>query len=147
MPGDWSDLDCDDLKAPLRPPEVPAPDEVAPLCNLCGLTSVLGHEDSPAAGPHGLIDCTVYGGYESTPGNGYGALDDCTKYTFSLCEFCLDWLFQQFVKPVAISGYAGEGAEQWKPAASRVAEDDWREMKTEFRTEHERRAAARRSRS
>ncbi len=31
----------------------------------------------------------------------------------------------------------------WTPAASRVAKDDWRKMKTEFNAESERRAKAR----
>lgn len=123
---------------------------VEPLCNLCGLTCVLGHDriqDDPGCGPHGLIDQSVSGGYESTAGNGRGALDDMTWYRFSLCEFCLDWLFSQF-KIAIKTGYYGGGCDDdevpaWKPASQRVAEDDWRGMKKEFFEEHARRLSAR----
>lgn len=138
------------------------------LCNLCGLTCNIGPKDSPASGPHGLIDAAVIGGYESTPGNGHGALDDMDRYRFSLCEFCLDWLFSQFKIPVAMDApmndfllQPGESIDDaldkrgwvqimevpqpppWKPAAQRVAEDDWRQWKKEFYEEAARRAAAR----
>ena len=76
--------------------------EQKPLCNLCGLSCVIGPSESPASGPHGLIEATVTGGYESTPGNGCGALDDMVRHSFSLCEFCLDWLFSKFNVPVAV---------------------------------------------
>lgn len=141
------------------------------LCNLCGLSCSLGPKDSPAYGNHGLIDTTVIGGYESTPGNGWGALDDMDRYRFSLCEFCLDWLFSQFKIPVAMDGpmndyllQPGESIEDglnkrgvvqlmevpqpppWKPAAQRVAEDDWRKMKQEFFEEAVKRSNARNNR-
>lgn len=116
-----------------------------PMCNLCGLTCVLGHEGHPSHGPHGLINQAVSGGYESTPGNGYGALDDTTRYRFSLCEFCLDWLFSQFQIPVSVEDYMapGEKIEPWAPAQERVVRDDWRKMKAEFQSEHDRREVAR----
>jgi len=115
------------------------------LCNLCGLSCVLGHQDHDLRRPHGLINQTVRGGYHSTPGNGLGALDDTMSYKFSLCEFCLDWLFSQFKTPVELGCYMGglEEGEVWKPAAQRVEEDDWRAMKEEFRAELEKRNAAR----
>lgn len=107
----------------------------------------------------GLIDCKVSGGYHSTAGNGYGALDDSTSYRFSLCEFCLDWLFDQFKIHPATSNYVadlfkihsatsdyvagGISDEPWKPAAKRVKEDDWRRMKEGFFKEYHRRAALR----
>ncbi len=114
------------------------------LCNLCGLTCSLG------VSPHidrrgGLIEATISGGYESTPGNGYGALDDMTWYKFSLCEFCLDWLFSQFKIPVSTGepGTLAEVVPPWKPAAERVAEDKWRKWKTEFTFEALQRAMVR----
>jgi len=113
-------------------------------CNMCGLLCTLGDEATGA--DYGLINARASGGYESTPGNGHGALDDCTHYTFSLCEFCLDWLFSRFKVPVKVDDYvSGEEAEPWRPAAQRVAEDEWRKMKQEFQTEHDKRAAARKS--
>lgn len=108
-------------------------------CNRCGLSCALGRDENC-----GLINQTVSGGYESTAGNGLGALDDCTRYTFSLCEFCLDWLFAQFKVPVKLDDYMSGGeSEEWRPAAQRVAEDDWRKMKQEFQTEHDKRETAR----
>ena len=146
---------------------VTRPDD--PLCNLCGLTLVLGHPQSPATGPCGLIDAQVIGGYESTPGNGDGALDDMTRYTFSLCEFCLDWLWERFQVPVKTDDpmrdyrlRQGETLEEglermglvslsdddtprpaWRPATQRVTEDEWRKGRDEFYAERDRRAAAR----
>ena len=112
-------------------------------CNLCGLSCVL-HEGKYSE--HcGLIQARVSGGFFSTPGNGGGALDDTTAYTFSLCEFCLDWLFAQFAIPVATTNYmdGNAPADAWRPAAVRVASDDWRGMKAEFTAEAMRRAEAR----
>lgn len=118
------------------------------ICNFCGLSCDLyGSIPEEIREPCGLIDAKVSGGYESTPGNGFGALDDCTQYKFSLCEWCLDWLFQQFQIPPAVNGIgAFSGIEKWKPAAQRVKEDDWRSLKEEFRIEHERRNQARQNR-
>ncbi len=142
--------------------------EKEPLCNLCGLTCNLGQEGHPAWGAGGLIKAQVSGGYESTPGNGCGTLDDGTRYHFNLCEFCIDWLFQQFNLPPRVDSYFNdyllkdgetleEGMERmdivqlapcddpdaWKPAAQRVAEDDWRKMKKRFFDEKNRRDLAR----
>ncbi len=124
-PGEW---------APCSPPE--KQEDV--LCNLCGFTCAL-ESDWDEEG--GLIKAVVCGGYNSTPGNGHGALDDSTSYQFSICEFCLDWLFGQFVLPVAASD--NMESEVWKPAAERVAADDWRKMKNEFFAESSKRANAR----
>ncbi len=41
------------------------------LCNLCGLSCVIGTIDSPTRRAAGLIEATATGGYESTPGNGW----------------------------------------------------------------------------
>ena len=114
-------------------------------CNLCGLSCVLRGNAADLSQNGGLIDARVSGGYDSTPGNGCGALDDTTAYTFSLCEFCCDWLFARFVVPVATTKYMEGDApdEPWKPAAERIAVDDWRGMKAEFAKEAERRAASR----
>ena len=138
------------------------------LCNLCGLTCVLdGGVDHRELG--GLIKAAVCGGYESTPGNGHGTLDDMERYKFSLCEFCVDWLFGQFKIPVDVDSYMddfllldGESVDEgmkrtggivkslpdpmpppWEPAAVRVARDDWRQMKSEFTAEANRRTLAR----
>jgi hypothetical protein len=73
------------------------------------------------------------------------------RHTFSLCEWCLDWLFTRFKLPVAVDDpmndsllKEGETIEQgmervgmvqltrrqessaWRPAERRVAEDEWR---------------------
>jgi len=119
------------------------------LCNLCGLSCRLRGGDlerNSFDSASGLIEARVSGGYDSTPGNGCGALDDTTAYTFSLCEFCCDWLFAQFKIPVATTKYMDGDApedEPWRPAAERVAADDWRGMKAEFAAEAALRAAAR----
>ncbi len=119
-------------------------DEPDILCNMCGLTCRLDPKESET---HGLIKETVSGGYESTPGNGDGALDDCTRYTFSLCEFCLDHMFSQFKIPVGVDDYIHSGPkdepEVFRPAQQRVTEDDWRQMKERFFAEFNRRNAAR----
>jgi hypothetical protein len=135
-------------------------DKIQYTCNLCGEPCALGtsretYDGQLAQG--GLLDAKVTGGYESTPGNGSGALDDMTRYGFSLCEFCLDWLFQQFKIPVKTDDYMTDDqflppAEQkplpaWKSAAQRVEEDDWRRFKEEFRIESTRRALLRKIQS
>jgi len=124
--------------------------EQEPLCNLCGLTCVLGCEGHPCRAPRGLVDAQARGGYLSTAGNGHGALDDMTLYQFSLCEWCLDWLFSQFKIPVSIFDYdPWDGSPEdgtlrpWRSAAERVAADDWRGMKREFAAEAARRDQAR----
>ncbi len=90
------------------------------------------------------------------------------RHRFSLCEFCLDWLFGRFVVPVAVDdpmndyvlrpgettdeGMARMGCVRlaprreeppWRPAAERVKDDDWRKGKAEFFAEALRRAEAR----
>lgn len=102
-------------------------------CNMCGESCVIGWDDD------GLIDCEVEGNYHSTPGNGDGALDDMTAYKFSMCEFCLDWLFCQFKIAPTVRDYVYNQPETWKPAAERVANDDWRRMKDKFFAEYNRR--------
>ena len=115
-------------------------------CNMCGLTCRIGpdSQDRELSDLSGLINQTVVGCYNSTAGNGYGALDDCIRYTFSLCEYCLDWLFSKFCNPVKISDMSGGSLlEQWKPAVKRVEEDEWRKFKKEFMLEHTKRFGAR----
>jgi hypothetical protein len=120
-------------------------EQIDVACNMCGLSCMLTESESPAGGLHGLINEEVYGGYLSTPGNGHGALDDLTRYTFSLCEFCLDWLFSKFKVPVSIDDYVNseKQSQNWSPAIERVTNDDWRKMKEEFIKEHDKRARAR----
>lgn len=117
----------------------------APLCNLCGLTTYVGPAGQGCSGPSGLLHAKVTGGYESTPGNGSGALDDLSRYTFSLCEWCLDWLFQRFVIPVTEEDYMSPEMTlpPWKPAEERILEDEWRRQKKVFFQEKAVRDAAR----
>lgn len=136
-------------------------------CNLCGLSIRLA--PAPWDQPLGLVQTEVVGGYPSTPGNGSGALDDCTGYRFSLCEFCLDWLFVQFVIPVETldpmraltlrpdetieeamkrtGGFVSLGQrpppDPWRSAEERVRTEAWREMKERFLNEKQRRDACR----
>lgn len=63
------------------------------LCNMCGESlcpNLMGEEDTSE---YGLVDAKVEGGYYSP------ALSDCSIYKFSFCEYCLDHIFQQCVKP------------------------------------------------
>lgn len=114
------------------------------ICNVCGESCVL-EEDIQGQVPSGLIDAVVAGGYSSTPGNGSGALDDMRSYKFSICEFCLDWLFSAFKVPVEASDYGARlgTTVKWKPASQRVDEDEWRSQKDRFHAESARREACR----
>jgi hypothetical protein len=108
------------------------------LCNMCGLSCLL--EENAMGELSGLINQSVSGGYFSTPGNGVGALDDTTNYKFSLCEFCLDWLFSLCKIPPAISFYNDTNdKEEFRPARQRIAEDEWRKETSfaEFRKRDE----------
>lgn len=121
----------------------PVPTKPIRPCNLCGHPcGVLRREDDGGDREMGLVDTVVHGGYWSTPGNGNGALDDCSSYRFSLCEFCLDWLFQRFVIPVDTGSHLGDEP-PFRPAAQRVREDEWRSSKARFFEEFEKRNAAR----
>lgn len=123
----------------------PVPPRPIVPCNLCGHPcGVLGRdENDPGDRRMGLIEQTVHGGYWSTPGNGDGALDDCSSYKFSLCEFCLDWLFSRFAIPVATDSSIGPEPQPFRPAEQRVREDEWRKRKAEFFAEFEKRNASR----
>lgn len=100
------------------------------LCNLCGHTCVVGHPESFARGPSGLVEAEVFGGYESSPSVFGGTLDDGARYRFSVCEWCLDALFLCFVIPVEVDNYMtsspsslfqGDDPEPpWKPAILRI---------------------------
>ena len=119
------------------------------LCNMCGLSCSMDYStDGQYKGNHGLIEYPVVGGYPSTPGNGDGALDDMTQYEFSLCEFCLDFIFTYFKipprvcqlrlkpPPNIITGSPDDvienESEPFVPAEQRVKNDDWRKLKREF---------------
>jgi len=109
------------------------------ICNLCGFPCS-PPEESSLNNDMGLIDAYVCGGYDSTAGNGYGALDDTVEYRFSLCEFCLDWLFEKFQIPVEVRDYiGGEEIEPWRPALQRVKEDEWRKYRDRLVVERSRR--------
>lgn len=102
-------------------------------CNVCGHPLQL----EPNGPRCGLVDAEVEGGFDSTPGNGSGALDDCTKYKFSVCEFCLDWLFTQCKIPPEVIEMHGDpdSTPQWRPAGLRVATDAWRKQKQKYSDE------------
>ena len=112
------------------------------LCNMCGLSTKLS-ESYNYDQFYGLIDAVVSGGYDSTPGNGYGALDDLVNYRFSLCEFCCDHLFSNFVIPPKTSDNSGEM--DFLPAAQNVQEQFWRKSKSNFFDEQAKRAEARKN--
>lgn len=120
------------------------------LCNLCGFSCDLSKEKLPEwhqgefRPEGGLIEEFVFGGYDSTPGNGYGALDDNVSYRFSLCEFCLDFLFQKFVIPPIIHDNSDMDCTQFVPAKERVLRDEWRTDKQDFLDEAAKRDKARR---
>jgi hypothetical protein len=116
------------------------------ICNLCGESCSLGPSFNDERAPYdynGIIEHTVIGGYNSTPGNGAGALDDSMQYTFSLCEFCLDWLFEKCKIPPRVFCYIDGQTDSWRTAKQRVLEDDWRTQKESFLKEAARRDAAR----
>lgn len=62
-------------------------------CNKCGETCQKGSAESPDY--YGLIEPEISAGYYSTH------LSDGCTYSFSLCERCLDDLFQSFKLPVS----------------------------------------------
>ena len=124
------------------------------LCNFCGYSCTLGPLPGVPEGRRtekeiisfdegGLLNAKVSGGYNSTPGNGEGALDDMSSYEFSLCEFCLDWLFSSFTIPPVVRRYHEDHPCLFRPAAQRVAEDEWRKAKEAFYAEAKWRASAR----
>lgn len=112
---------------------------------MCGLTTKLPDHNKSFDHEYfyGLIDADVMGGYESTPGNGSGALDDMTSYHFSLCEFCLDHLFSNFVIPPKC--FNGDIPEAFIPAAQQIKEDHWRDDGKTFFKEQRKRAKARKN--
>lgn len=116
------------------------------LCNLCGLPRWVGYTETD--GELGGVAMRAEGGYYSTPGNGSGALDDMTVYCFALCEFCLDFMFSQFVIPVDVECRLDESGHktEWRPAMNRVLDRTFRPQSsdiTAFVTEKARRDAAR----
>lgn len=70
------------------------------LCNQCGESC----QDESGMNFEGLIETNVCGGYSSL-------LGDSIRYTFSLCERCLEQLFRGFQIATEIdrSGYLGGG--------------------------------------
>lgn len=120
-------------------------------CNMCGLESKIRSEQDGEVNENSIIynsilnDFAANGGYDSTPANGYGALDDGSTYSFSLCEFCLDHLFQKFKIAPKITSYMNyNGEEEFLPAETRVRMSGFRkENKKAFLEEQERRNKAR----
>ena len=119
----------------LSHPQKQEPDRSVPTCHLCGLSCRLGQHERANSG--GLERHTVTGNYDSTPGNGDGCLDDLSSYTFSLCEWCLDWLFAKMpIPPIVRDDIPGGNTQAvFRPAAQRVGEDTWREDKEGFARE------------
>ena len=121
-----------------------------PICNLCGLSCLLTEYNhiygTQYSVPSGLINITAVGGYHSTPGNGVGALDDMSAYKFSMCEFCLDWLFTQFKMPPYLYDHTVDDLGVFVPAEERVKNDEWRKDKETFFAEKKRRDEARANR-
>lgn len=101
------------------------------FCNMCGKTCAMCLDGDEYFENEGLILAKVSGGYPSTPGNGDGALDDMTQYEFSICEFCLDFMFSNFVIPPKVSENITKQM-TFVPAEKRVAQDEWREDKDNF---------------
>ncbi len=119
-------------------------------CNLCGLPC---DEDAGGnkMGDLGLIDARVRGEY------GSDALVDFMEYRFSLCEWCLDWLFDQFKVPMVVTdwdepykavrkdGTPNPPPEPWVPAIKRFSTEPRydKERVAKIFAEYERRLAAR----
>lgn len=130
------------------------------ICTVCSESCALHLYDDHYEN-EGLTDVSIMGGYPSTPGNGLGALDDATRYTFSICEFCLDFLFENARVPPTTCHPGRDAIEfgdrrlpavpdevfPFACASERVARDDWRTRKAEFYAERDRRAALRKIRS
>jgi hypothetical protein len=106
-------------------------------CNMCAQESE-GLECNSI-----LNNFKVSGGYDSTPANGYGALDDMTDYEFSLCEYCLDYLFKQFLIAPKVYFIPSIAEEKFIPAEVRVEMSN-HNYKEDFFTEYNRRASFRR---
>src|SRR4051812_41653332 len=65
-------------------------------CNRCGW-SMKATEECEDNSPHGLVEARVGGGYHSFH------LMDCTTYVFSICEWCLRQLFDEFKVPPTVN--------------------------------------------
>ena len=127
-----------------------------PDCNLCGLSCAFKGPECTIPLEEGEWPIVehfigskfhVMGGFHSTPGNGFGTLDDLTMYDFALCEFCIDWLFEQFKMPPTVSDVRGLEEEPFRPAALRVQQDEWRKGIAQFQMEKSRRDKARREKT
>lgn len=116
-------------------------------CNLCGHSCYLGlnrflRDNHIETG--GLSNAHVSGGYESTPGNGCGAFGDGDVYNFSFCEFCLDFLFENSKIPIKEwDVHTPEDPHLFVSALEKVKFETWRQEKTEFLAEYEKRKASR----
>lgn len=102
------------------------------FCNLCGQTCAMflcsDNDGNLIYENEGLISASVSGGYPSTPGNGEGTLDDMTLYTFSLCEYCLEFLFSHMIIPPQLGDAFNNGPidKVYLPALERIKKDSWR---------------------
>ncbi len=114
-------------------------------CNLCGHLCALGEakQNEPDRMLGGLLGAQVNGGHYSTAGNGYGALEDGCSYRFSLCEFCLDWLFNQFKVPVKVHDYIDGDPAKWEAADERVKRYAGKPLAEVYRVEADKRAKSR----
>jgi len=116
---------------------------------MCGETCILGG-DGAGGENYGLINAKVSGGYHSTVGCGKcGALDDLRAYRFSLCEFCLEAIFDRCAVPPEVFEYSlcdGDEFptnETWLNGEQRIAQDSWRKSPEHYRAERARRAGKR----
>jgi len=73
------------------------------ICNRCGESC-----------RHPSLSCNAYGLVEAEVSGGFGArLGDMVRYTFSICERCLEQLFDGFKHPPEITANAGWGEPTW----------------------------------
>lgn len=79
------------------------------ICNMCGFDMSDGiYKDESNHDPNfGLRDAEVYGRYDSP------VLFDRTKCVFSLCEYCLVWLFESFAVPQTVIDLDGDNISTW----------------------------------
>lgn len=101
------------------------------VCNMCGESTILALE--PVVDIGGLDNCEVIGGYFSS------ALEDCSKYKFSICEFCLDYLFERFKIPPKIFCTIDGDYRKFTTAKERFQTSNQKKLATEFFEEYEKR--------
>lgn len=74
------------------------------LCNKCGKSCVPVHRPLSCDAPKwacGLVETTIHGKFLSP------VLEDLTSYTFSICELCVQQLFESFIIPPTKNDHEG----------------------------------------